>query len=612
MTVEAHALTDPCGADGAPVAPPDWIQRVVDGLAEFDIGGEPTQIRRLLRRRARENALAFASRERRYLLLLFGSLARAEAASDIDLIVVTAGAPHEHRYWRIPRKTRHVDLNVVNENWLRDAWLDVEYGYWLNESYVLDATDDDLVTVWKRSCNLYWSPASVRGRAGTHRAMTLQLLAAHARAHEAGLPLVSRLIGHEAAHACGCLLIDRRGGRAYSRRTFLAELHVAAREANRESVAVAELRSCLAGGGERCDDAFARLRGAISSLFRNGAVASLIGFDRASPRAVRVAALCTMAQRTVGPQLEQVLERAGFDRMLPPSASLASVMTAIETLARDDAQGRPRPFVLQHALSTARVPRRGDIAGARWVACENGRLKIVLNTGGCKTPSCSFCALPAYGRSAPRANVAATLESALAEYRPREVALYNDGNWLNPREVAAGERLTACDALRRHGVSRLTIESIPRYVAREVVAEVLARSGVDRLTVAMGLQCVGNAFAVVQLGRPDVDALFDFAIDEVHEARGKVRLYLLWGYGETLLEQWSDRVERSIEWARARDVDKISVCPYISPIGGGSPDDWAMALNALRQRLNRLRLSPSGTLEILDQSLHSCARKEPT
>jgi len=605
---ETVASMDACCTD-VERATLDWAGTVVEALANVGFDGEPIRVRRALRRRAHELAQLPAWKPRCYLLLLFGSVARAEASSDIDLVVVAADAHVGHVYRRIRCNGRSVDFNLVNETWLRDAWRDVEHGYWLNESYVLDASDDELVAAWKQSCNLYWSAASSRTRRSTHRAMTLRLLDAHRLADNAGLPLVSRLLGHEAALACGCLLIDRLGSRVFSRRSFLGELRALADEMPHAGATLSSLMTHLLPSEHGSDETFVALSRTISTLLRDDAVASLIGLDRASTRTVRVDALSASVRPPVGPQLERTLEGSTLDAMLPSRASLAGLASTIEALVDEGVHAYPVPLLRQQRLSTEVVPRRGDIAGARWVSCDSSRLKIVVDTGGCKTASCAFCALPAFGRSTPRASVAAALEQALERYHPREVALYNDGSLLNPREVQPGEWLSACDVLRRHRIRRLTIESIPRFVTRRVVADVLARSGVGELAIAMGLQCVDNAFAVARLGRPDVDALFDFAIDEVHEARATVRLYLLWGYGPTPLAQWSDRVERSIEWARERDVEKISVCPYVSPVGGGPrPGDWERALKRLQRRVRR-SASPETVVEILEQGLESCAFK---
>ncbi len=584
-----------------------WQTDLVDALWGVTLEGEPMRTRHALRESARAWARQAGSLPVRFAVVAFGSVARVEPSNDLDLIVVDADATRGHRYVRLTRGERHVDVNVVSESWLRKAWADIEYGYWLNESYVLAANDAALVSTWKRSCNLYWSPAGVARRADTHRAMTLQLLAARSRAHDAGWALIGRFLGHEAARAAACAIIDRHGSRVFSHRTLVAEVVAATAEAALPAAATAALLAALAA--DKCDreSGFVCLRRDVSRLLRDPVVGAVLDYDAAEPRTVRVSALCRSADGSAGSAFTEALTGAGLDERLPTAAQLEGLPAAVATLLQRLAPACAVPSLQPTRLLEAPTPGRGNLPGARWVEWEGGRLKIIVNTGGCKTPSCAFCALPAFGRGAPRADVAGTLVAALDRHRPRDLALYNDGNLLNPREVSQTELRAVCDAIQRHRVARLTIESIPRFVDRGVVGEVRIRSGVGRLVVALGLQAVGNAFAIQRLGRPDVDALFEFAIDEVHDAGAEVRLYLLWGFEPVALETRRERLARSISWAQARGVETVSVCPYRSPLHAEPARDAAAPLDDLHAIVRSLAPAHGTTIEIVGSGLASCA-----
>lgn len=569
--------------------------------------GELLTVRRALRARVREYVKQAAALPARYLVLVFGSVARGEHAQDLDLIVVSGSGSPDHGYRRVAGHHYRVDLNVVTESWLRDAWHDVEYGYWLNESYVLAGNDAALLTTWKQSCNLYWSPASASRRTHAHRAMTLALLVAGAKARDAGLTMLERLLRHEAARAAGCAVIDRHGSRIFSHQTFVSEVTAACAEAAVPASVTTELLRSLSGGEEGAAPRFLRLRQEISRLLRDPSVSTVMGHNAADTREKRIGALCRLAQTSSGVAFEDRLASAGLDAVLPTTEQQAGLLGATDTLLKHTAPSRPLPFLQKHSGPSVVVPSAGDIPGARWTSCEDGRLKIIVNSGGCKTPSCAFCALPVLGRSAARADLAQTVNAALVRHDPQEVALYNDGNLLNPREVSPTQLRETCDLIGRRGITQLTIESIPRFVTCGTIADVKRRSRVQRLVVALGLQSIGNAFAVGQLGRPDVDALFDYAIDEVHDAGAQVRLYLLWGFGDIALDAWADRLAASIEWARARGVEILSVCPYAPPIVDLPLQHSATSLDWLREIIRPFQTGPCTKVEIVGAGLASCA-----
>jgi len=194
---------------------------------------------------------------------------------------------------------------------------------------------------------------------------------------------------------------------------------------------------------------------------------------------------------------------------------------------------------------------------------EARRLKLIVDTGGCKTPTCSFCELPRFATRGRTAPIAPAVEAALERDQPEELALYNDGSLLNPEEVQPDDLHATCRAMAKYGIRRLWIESVPRFVTRVRIDAILQTSEVQSLVVGMGFQSVGNAFSMGLLGRPDADALFERAIDIVHDAGAVARLYLLWGFGRFTPSQWADRLNRSIAWAHNRNVEIITVCPYV-------------------------------------------------
>jgi len=210
------------------------------------------------------------------------------------------------------------------------------------------------------------------------------------------------------------------------------------------------------------------------------------------------------------------------------------------------------------------VPLLNAMPGARWVEFTNGRLKVVLNTGGCKTASCRFCSLPRFGRQAVNTDPVSTVRRALEEHRPRALAVYNDGSLLNPAEVATPDLWRLCDEIRTHGILSLWIESIPRFVLADIVIEVKRRAGVSRLVVGMGFQCAGDHVAQGVLGRPDPDSRFEDAVNCLHESGAQARFYLLWGFPLPSGVSWVELLRNSLQWAVDHKVDTVTICPFVT------------------------------------------------
>ena len=544
------------------------------------------------------------------LVIAFGSVARLEPFRDLDLIIIdgTWQGP-DHEYHRIAEGELNLDLNIAGPEWLRNAWKDIEWGYWLAESYPLDVSHAHLVNGWRHAANLYWSVAGIRRRSLDHIRLVRTLVSGTRDARAAGLPLLARLLAHEAGRAFACGLIDHYGDRVFSHRSLHAEFGVAARRAGVAHSLPANLDAVLGWDRENANEEYLSIRATLSSFLRGPCCLLFPDMDTSRPRTVRVAALAALPRNPSGRPFENCLEGASASRWLPRECDF-DISSAVLDAFHPTPNPVDRPTHRQsRAAPPEIIPIAGHVAGARWVEMIGTRLKLIANTGGCKTPSCRFCTLPKYGRALPRADLAETLEQALQLPELGELSLYNDGNLLNVREVSHEELLRACDIIRAHRIHTLAIETTPRFVTADCVREIRQRSGVSRLSVAMGLQSVGNFFAVRTLGRPDVDALFDYAIDQIHESEAEVRLYLLWGFGPHSIECWEERLVASVDWARVRSVERVSVCPYrptvLSPSqcpGAGSEQILAGLVDGMQGISNTL-------IDIVGEGMASCTSK---
>ena len=161
-----------------------------------------------------------------------------------------------------------------------------------------------------------------------------------------------------------------------------------------------------------------------------------------------------------------------------------------------------------------------------------------------------------------------------------------------------------CDTLRRNGVRELQIESIPRFVFRGQLEQIKEAGALETLWIAMGLQAVGNAFARLDLGRPDVDAVFDRALVDVREAGARARLYLMWGFGPSTAAAWRQHLRDSLAWARHRFIDRITICPFVE--AGRGSRSLVDSICELRHALVELGVPPGGLIDVSIPVRASC------
>lgn len=586
-----------------------WCSRLQDIISGFRLNGNPLQVRYNLRQLCKKLEHNSEIKNEEFLLLLFGSLARGEQANDIDLIVVIediSGA--SHFYKRVYFGATQVDLNLVSRTWLEKAWADPERGYCISESYVL-AVKGQFEEVWRIAANKFYSWPIRKIRMKEHRSDVSILLNAAQSAETRGRIRISRLLLHEAIRRAASAVIDHSGTRIYSHRSFLGEFRHSCRRAG----IPIEIESVLLRGLCRNDTSFVTqanveyldTRRNISALLRSPEMKLNTEYRAYLPLRERVDNLVSIASSPWGSLVEHYLFDREDSKWLPETISIELARTSLEKVWR---YLRPhRPISLsQESTDEIKTPVNSSFPGVRWLEYSNNRLKLIVSTGGCKTPTCTFCLLPRYGRIGNRIELSQSLALPLKYYGPSDLALYNDGSLLNQGEINHSELFAACKVIREFGIKRLWIESIPRFVTRKILETLRELTGVESLIVGMGLQSVGNWFAIPYLGRPDVDSLFDRAIDEIRDAGAKTRLYLLWDYNVKDLDFWESRLLKSLRWACSRRVEFITVCPYVSSKESQIKKDKEYSLFRLKRILSSVENTGSTHIGISFQGKSSC------
>jgi hypothetical protein len=531
-------------------------------------------------------------------VFLFGSAARGEPPADLDWIIVSSAAEVMHRYGRIRLHGVECDINVVSREWVIGAWRDPEWGYWLTEAFPLAAIPR-ILDAWHTSANAYWSSAPSRARSAEYREL-FALLANSSCELSVRAPLSARLLGHEAVRIALVALIDCYAHRPFSHRTFVEEATSASH------LAEVDIKSILngLGVGDRSNEnsqsmAYVDVRRWISGVLRSREFRSK-GYDRGATLRERIEFLSRLAN---SPGIERQLMEQRAHLALPTidliTSSLDSAQSLLSRLAR--------PTVPKSApILQERRPTSSVHTGVRWLEHAGTRLKLIVGTGGCKTPTCKFCSLPEYGRSVGKFDLL-QLNGLLEETHPTNLSLYNDGSLLNLAEFSREQWVLLCSILRRNGVRHLQIESIPRFVVKQRLEEIYNAAGLETLSIAMGLQAVGNAFSRLVLGRPDVDAIFERALLEAREAGARTRLYLLWGFGNLSDMEWGQKLRDALAWTSQRPVDRITICPFVS--SSVHQQVIRHSICALRRTLADLAVPEDGHVDISLPVTPSCGIK---
>lgn len=504
-------------------------------------------------------------RERDVLFAVFGSVARREPADDLDIIVVSAQAESLHSYSRVETSHGHIDLNLVQPDWIEGTPEHEEWGLWLCEGVILSVTHPEAWEErWLGAANRVWSLRCRLQRWRANMAVVSVLSDAAARTQD-HIPFYSATLAHEAARTLGSSIIESGGTRWHSHRGFLGELHRAAEHLEFE--VPAELSRTLVSD-DGLSHPYVRLRHGLSELLRDDEQSAAVGYSPQTGRNAWLLRFASLADTEWARELEKRIAGTEWARLLPAGISPVPNHVAGEVSGR--VEPRRVPPMSGRFRNTAAPPLRNPKRGFRWIERQDGRVKAILSGRGCRVPTCAFCGLPAFAaaqETAPLRVILTSLREMLSGGAER-LSLYTDGSFLDRQEISEEWLSEILEVVRESGIARLDIETLPRFVRARDLADIKTRSGVQALSVAMGLQAIGDWFSVGRLGRPDVDALFDRAVWAIHRAGALSRIYLLYGFSDCPTSLWLDRLRASLGWCAARDVERVTICEFVDPRTG--------------------------------------------
>ncbi|WP_432737408.1 hypothetical protein [Maridesulfovibrio sp. FT414] len=513
---------------------------------------------------------------RKHMLLLFGSVARCEDSKDVDLILVLDEFEGFHRYERISLERISFDFNVVSHKWLKNANSDVEWGLCLSESFIVGTNSDNLEDSWRKSLQDYMKHDAQISRMELHKSFYLELRDAYRRLSSTTASYVTRFIAHEAVR-CACSgMIELYGKRIFSHRTFISEiqncLDRAGVDKEKSSIIIEGLK--VFSNGKSQGDEYIALRTSLSKFIRESDKHKFYTYDPSDRKEIKVHKLSEISVVENLDEGDRILQLYCSDSVLPSKDKLEKAISLVgDILACSiskvrscwEYQKEQKQFFI-NTISKENFPSMSSFYGARWVDFKENRLKVILSTGGCKTASCNFCYLPYFAKQLPKAEPADVLAKTIDKYKPHAIAVYNDGSILNPSEINSQKFDKILRIIKLGNITSLTFESVPRFVNKSILKKIISESGVKTFQLAMGMQCLGDWLAVKRLGRPDCDVVYERAIDLIHDAGAKTRVYLMWGLPLYSNISQSSLLVESVEWLKERNVNLITICPYVAPV----------------------------------------------
>lgn len=226
------------------------------------------------------------------------------------------------------------------------------------------------------------------------------------------------------------------------------------------------------------------------------------------------------------------------DRLLSDLAEILDGIHAPEdeliealTIWAGKVQGRSRELANRTGRRVSIPRRKSKITGTRLVdyRADTARLKIILPTGGCRVPTCTFCMLPYLAHV--KGDVDRVIESAadVVDQRPvRQVSVYTDGSFFDERELTRTERMKIADAARQWGATELLVESLPRFLSPGALDEVIRILGATcRLRIGVGLQSTDALVRRHITGTPITQSELMSLLTLRRAAPFALRLYLL-------------------------------------------------------------------------------------
>jgi radical SAM enzyme (TIGR01210 family) len=197
-----------------------------------------------------------------------------------------------------------------------------------------------------------------------------------------------------------------------------------------------------------------------------------------------------------------------------------------------------------------------------------GRKKVIVMSGGCSVPTCTMCPFTNennFGLPRDPASLLEQVDHAL-DRRSDEpdyevLALYNDGSFFAPTEVALPVQVAIAEKVAAADVRRLVVESLPLFIRRSVLEPFVEALGSVDLEIGIGLQSANDLVRETLVNTRVTRSGFERALITMADLGVHPKIYLMIKPPFLTDEEAITDVAESVEYLHALGVDSVTMCP---------------------------------------------------
>lgn len=196
------------------------------------------------------------------------------------------------------------------------------------------------------------------------------------------------------------------------------------------------------------------------------------------------------------------------------------------------------------------------------------RLRVILRSNGCSTPTCIMCPFPNEALDPSLVKITSIqyleqLKQALKIHPfPQIISIYNDGSFFADRELPNAARLHIYSLIKKIGCSHLMVESIPAFITEKKLQEAQNTLGEKvKLIVGIGLQSASDEIRKWCIRTPVNKENFLRAHKLLHRFGYETKSYLMFKPPFLLEEEAITDAVESATWLYQNGVEDITLCP---------------------------------------------------
>jgi radical SAM enzyme (TIGR01210 family) len=198
-----------------------------------------------------------------------------------------------------------------------------------------------------------------------------------------------------------------------------------------------------------------------------------------------------------------------------------------------------------------------------------GRKKVILMTHGCSVPTCTMCPFTNENHYSNFKDVNIDLlrqvQDVLVKTKDepsyKVLALYNDGSFFAPSEIADYIRDEIAQIVSCSDIDELVVESLPQFITEQRIETFVNQLGEVHLEVGIGLQSSNSFIREVCVNTSFSNKCFEKAIEILLSLGVTPKIYLMIKPPFLSEEEAIADTLKSIEYVSDLGLNNVTLCP---------------------------------------------------